>query len=1077
MFDPRYTLAIVASLLLSASAWAAVAVDGDRITLDTALGRVTVERGTIVAMENKLTGERYAAADGPADLAGLAWPKDEKLLDAEARVKTRRIGANAARVEAVLAGGHAMTTTFTIDQATQDIRIQQSGSASTKGLCGVEWGVAGIPDAAVECLVPGYSGMRLGADYPREDMAFSWPTSWEVQMVAAHGRRGGFWVWTQDERLRFKRLRWRRREGRVSLTFRSLNYGPFDELTAVESVEWRLAFYRGDWRVPAKRYRDWAERTWGMTPLAKQQPHWVNDVRFVVIMGMDTALLDELKRRVPPEATLLYIPGWRRDGYDVNYPDYTGHERFGEFVRYARDLGYHVMPHMNYFGCDPKHPAYERFQQWHMRFAVSKSLAWWIPPRQRRWTDREPTIQFAYINPAAREWRDDLTRRLVAAQKRYGFDAIHLDQTLCIFNTDSGPVDGLSCAEGNVELHKQLREAMPNVALSGEGLDEITCRYEAFAQRHAGHAVNHVHGSWDDDFIACGHPISSYFLTPYTKIYGYLGLCNPRTRGLFLAWRRAYENWGVVPTLSRPSIGQVRAPQGEAVSLFAEAEAWTSDQLEPDLDAPWPDQTKLQLRGRGGVVARYERTQGNGTLFVRIANGERHTVYATVRGKSEMRGPGTIPNWFAYDRERLIGLDPAETYTYLSTPRDLRQPHIQSVSEHVRLAVRAADEHKFSVALIPIPSTPAIDLAKGVGEAETGIVVGGQTAELRDGGSFRSSTCDCDFVLKKGIFAHPPWKVRQDQGDEPAQAFGRYRLSLPRDEIGVLEFCMGLRSGVNGRSDGVQFIVDIDGERVFDEVWAESVWKPASVPLDRWAGRDITLTLITTPGPERNPSFDWACWGEPRIRFTPGKRRGEMVFVTPRPALAVVSSDPAMTSQSLGETGGMHAYRVGLDLPGRVAVLYSDPQPVVLPVDLANTPFTLSVMVEDAPAQLSIQYVGAGPGKGSSAGETRQGISAHPPQRGHTSLDYLLRLPDREPITLEFAAGVRDRSQTSGVIFIVEANARELYRQRLSKPDGWHPAQVDLSAFAGQTVLLSLIVDADGSYAYDWATWADPMLK
>ena len=43
----------------------------------------------------------------------------------------------------------------------------------------------------------------------------------------------------------------------------------------------------------------------------------------------------------------------------------------------------------------------------------------------------------------------------------------------------------MTMAEGNIALHRQLREALPGVALSGEGLNEVTYRHEAFAQRHA----------------------------------------------------------------------------------------------------------------------------------------------------------------------------------------------------------------------------------------------------------------------------------------------------------------------------------------------------------------------------------------------------------------------------------------------------------------------------------------------------------------------------------------------------------------------------------------------------------------
>ena len=44
-------------------------------------------------------------------------------------------------------------------------------------------------------------------------------------------------------------------------------------------------------------------------------------------------------------------------------------------------------------------------------------------------------------------------------------------------------------------------------------------------------------------------------------------------------------------------------------------------------------------------------------------------------------------------------------------------------------------------------------------------------------------------------------------------------------------------------------------------------------------------------------------------------------------------------------------------------------------------------------------------------------------------------------------------------------------------PDGWHPAEVDLSEFAGKTLLLSLTVDSDGPFTCDWATWAEPSIR
>ncbi|NOZ24461.1 MAG: hypothetical protein GXP25_25570 [Planctomycetes bacterium] len=1063
---------VVACRLLSAD----VEVNGDRIVVTTEKGRIEIDRGVIVKMTNTVTGETYTAEAGDKGVTGLLWWRTPVWVDEKAEVTCTKTGPDAATVAIVFPAGHELTTTVAIDPATQDILIRQRGSAKRKGLYGVQWGIAGLDVDKVRTLVPGNSGVRLDRTCPVQEIYFNWPVGWEVQMMVVEGKGGGFSVWSEDREMRFKALRWRRRKGEVTLGFQSHNHAPFDDLTTAESVEWRLAFHKGDWRVPAKRYRDWMEKAWGLTRLEKQQPAWVKDIRFLVIMGMEKETVDALKERVPPSATLLYIPNWRKDGYDKNYPDYTAREGFQEFVKYAMGLGFHVMPHMNYFGCDPKNPAYERFKQYQLRDPFKKELLWWIPPMDRMNPNREPRIKFAYIHPGSRAWRDELTNRLIEAQRKYGFDAIHLDQTICIPNHAGGKVDGLYAPQGNVLLHKQLREAMPQVALSGEGLDEVTSRYEAFAQRHASRAVNHVFGTWDDGFIACGHPISSYFLTPYTTIYGYLGMSNPSNRGLYLAWKRAYENWGVIPTYARPSATQIEAGSAIVQCLFDEAKVWVDDELRPDFESQWGPRTTFRLKGRNGVRVDYVREASGSSRMVRTTAGKEELIYKFVKGQSSITGPGNIADWYAYDAKKIFGLDPNTTYVYLPEARDPKATHIIKAPDDAMIHVFANDDTKFMASLKGRPPKGSVDFVEQINEAETGILVDGKTTALDYGAGFQASQANVGRVLKRAIFAHPPWKVKA-KGPEPARTFGRFTVDLPRDCRARLEFFIGLRLGVNDRSDGVRFLVAVDGETVFNEVWAKSKWKPVSVSLDKWRGKKVSIAFITTPGPANNASFDWACWGEPRVVLEAPPRRIQVQVVTTKQTATVVGPDPELSCTLAAKRDGMCRYDVNMAMPGQAIFLWKKPKPAALPLDLAAEPFALSVVVQGAPAQLPIRHVGAGPGNGKSNGVEKSGINAHPPNNGWTSVDYLLRLPDKKPITLSFAVGLRDGSRSESVIFVVQANGKELYRRQVTAPDGWHPAEVDLSEYAGKAVLLSLIVDADGPYSYDWATWAEPTLR
>ena len=239
----------------------------------------------------------------------------------------------------------------------------------------------------------------------------------------------------------------------------------------------------------------------------------------------------------------------------------------------------------------------------------------------------------------------------------------------------------------------------------------------------------------------------------------------------------------------------------------------------------------------------------------------------------------------------------------------------------------------------------------------------------------------------------------------------------------------------------------------------------------------MTITFITTTGPQGEASYDWACWGEPRIRFVPTPKQGEITVASPKSVREILGSDPRMSWSDEGVRQDLHTYKMQLTLPGRLALLWDKPRPVALPLPLAETPFDVSASIEGSPAQLPLIHVGAAYGSATSKGIRRSGINAHPPDHGRTSIDYLLKLPESKPISLEFSIGLRDGSQSESVVFSVEANTQEVYREQLTQPDGWHPAKVDLSAFAGKTLLLSLVVDADGSFQYDWAAWAGPVLK
>jgi len=67
---------------------------------------------------------------------------------------------------------------------------------------------------------------------------------------------------------------------------------------------------------------------------------------------------------------------------------------------------------------------------------------------------------------------------------------------------------------------------------------------------------------------------------------------------------------------------------------------------------------------------------------------------------------------------------------------------------------------------------------------------------------------------------------------------------------------------------GIDFeaqVIDEEGPHtVFRKVWRQPVWYPAAADLGPWAGKDVTLRLITRPWYDRM-GHEYCYWGDPRV--------------------------------------------------------------------------------------------------------------------------------------------------------------------------------------------------------------------
>lgn len=1031
--------------------------------------------GCIYHLKNARTGEVFALAPTrEPNGAGILRPGREPLrLSTQARITRREHGGVLTESAAWRdAAGEIGALTTRLARETRGLALTQSGTVREKGLSALAWSIAEVPDT-VQVLVPGASGQMFGVSAPQGRRVFEYPLTWECRFVLLQGRSGGILIYSSDQR-RFQALTVEHVGRAFRLLFESRPDAPYEEKRAHESLVWRMEPYIGDWHIGAGRYREVLAAQGLWTPLRRHGPAWAAQIQTVVTMGMDIPMLSELAGAMDPRKTLLYIADWRRDGYDRNYPDYTASEKFGPFVREAHRLGFRVMPHVNYFGCDPKHPLYQKFSRYHMRDPVSGEHLWWD------WPFADPPIRFAYINPASAEWRQLMVERLSEIVRLYGVDAFHLDQTLCIFNDRNGPINGLNCVDGNVLLHQELRRALPDVALSGEGLNEVTCRYESFAQRHVW-GMDHVKGTWDDRQIAMAHPVSSAVLLPATRMYGYLGMPNPaRSPDLYHAWRRAYEHYGVLPTYAWPEAGQTVGTDPILRTLLAEIRFWQSLDPEPDFERAWRPEELFAYRLRGGGRAAYVRDQG--VALVEGAGATAQTITRRIEGVRVARVPGSVPGWPVYDAQAIRGLNPRRSYAWSPAPRDMHALRMDDVPEGFQLesAGRHPQYARFVFAPVPAAERPGVIRLWDVISGSVGGVA------MADGSITRHPLPGWEDPRTgariqpegEGWAVHPPWKALptpRGPGGARHVAFQEIAVRVPKAERVVLECALLIESAAAGRSDGIRLRVSATGPQgtVSAEAMAASASPvPLRLDLSRFSGGRATVRFEIDAGERGDPTFDWGRISRP-IVYAEGEPSARRAQITLRgrglPDRALVGRGEARFTQPSAES-----LVLTLDLPNSVVLPFGVPRDARLPLNLWEEPWNaVTIFPSGQEGGPPVFRPGAGPT--TSSGVERLSLNAHPPNGGRTALDFHIRMPE-EPCELVSAVGIRDGAKTGGVGFEVAVNGTVLWRKALPGPDGWHAVEVDLSAYRGREVLLSLITDSLGDYSFDWAAWAEPRL-
>ncbi|MGH7799252.1 MAG: hypothetical protein ACREOW_01310, partial [Thermodesulfobacteriota bacterium] len=112
------------------------------------------------------------------------------------------------------------------------------------------------------------------------------------------------------------------------------------------------------------------------------------------------------------------------------------------------------------------------------------------------------------------------------------------------------------------------------------------------------------------------------------------------------------------------------------------------------------------------------------------------------------------------------------------------------------------------------------------------------------------------------LYEHPPSQIT-------------YELAIP--ERSLLTFGIGLDSKSWGadKGDGVLFELYVQDGSISERLFSKYIdpknkiedrkWHDEVIDLSRYGKKEISLSFVTTPGPNNNTNFDWAGWNNPKI--------------------------------------------------------------------------------------------------------------------------------------------------------------------------------------------------------------------
>lgn len=501
------------------------------ITAETERYTARFERGILSHFHNKLTDETYTDENTPKrilqneDKTVFFGLTDFIFSNNNPEIKI----ISPTSIEVIYGDTEKLHILIEIDPETNNLLIQEKGFTPREGTVEVAWTFKNLSHNKVDLIIPGSGGVILNNQSP-EESAYEYPGSWEAQLAILQSEKGGCFIRSNDTKFKFKKLEYSRHQSAFAISLTCMQLAPFTRKNEIISNTWILNTYEGNWQIPASIHREWMIRSF--PPYDRSHtPKWIENIDFVVKNHgePEIGILKRLNELVDPEKTLIFQYEWHQEGGDPPFPVDKVKPTFEPYIKAAHRYGFKIMPYASIISIRESNPIYQELEKYQARNPFTNEKMGW------RWNDPTYPYRPAYIHPGSEEFRNMFINSIKGIWETYNIDAIQLDLSTLAINDNNGLINGLTWAEGNILLHQELRNEIPNIVITGEHITEMTFPYEDFSD------------FWTVQ-VDQPHPITVFLFSPHTKFFGFLPYPNEEEH-LYPNYLDEFIEFGFIPTL------------------------------------------------------------------------------------------------------------------------------------------------------------------------------------------------------------------------------------------------------------------------------------------------------------------------------------------------------------------------------------------------------------------------------------------------------------------------------------------------------------------------------------------------